>query len=143
MRCFGQVLVLAALWLWPAAADSAVAATARPALCGEDSPEHSGRLPAGTDSYFYYFVESRSPTRLTDPLGLWMTGGPGCSSMLAALEENGPCKVIGRRGNVWEMARRQFSWVDTANVVWVDQPGGVGFSDRPGISGLLHDEDEV
>jgi len=116
---------------------------ARPSLCGEDSQQFSGRLPAGTADYFYFLAESRSATASSDPLVLWMTGGPGCSSILAALEENGPCKVGARRDDGWEMLRRQYSWNDVANVMWVDQPGGVGFSERPGAAGLTHDEDEV
>lgn len=37
---------------------------------------------------FYYFVESqRSPS--LDPLMLWLTGGPGCSSLVSLLYESG------------------------------------------------------
>ncbi|ETL82771.1 hypothetical protein L917_17120, partial [Phytophthora nicotianae] len=42
------------------------------------------------DHYFYWYFESRSQPS-TDPLVLWLTGGPGCSSMMALLTENGPC----------------------------------------------------
>jgi Serine carboxypeptidase len=32
---------------------------------------------------FYFYFESRSEDSSKDPLVLWMTGGPGCSSELA------------------------------------------------------------
>ncbi|TMW66308.1 hypothetical protein Poli38472_004073 [Pythium oligandrum] len=75
------------------------------------------------DHYFYWFVESRSePTK--DPLVLWLTGGPGCSSMMALLAENGPCHVqtdLSTKIN-------EYSWNRQANVIWLDQPTGVGYS---------------
>lgn len=75
------------------------------------------------DHYFYWFVESRSkPSK--DPLVLWLTGGPGCSSMMALLSENGPCHVqpdLSTKIN-------PYSWNREANVIWLDQPTGVGYS---------------
>lgn len=80
------------------------------------------------DHYFYWFVESRSNPR-KDPLVLWLTGGPGCSSMMALLAENGPCHVkpdLSTEINA-------YSWNREANVIWLDQPTGVGFSYGPAV----------
>eukprot|EP00106_Octopus_bimaculoides_P009914 XP_014777356.1 PREDICTED: lysosomal protective protein-like [Octopus bimaculoides] len=52
-------------------------------------------------------VESQQNPK-TDPLVLWMNGGPGCSSMLAVLTEHGPYRI--------------------ANVLYLEAPAGVGFS---------------
>lgn len=74
-------------------------------------------------NYFYWFFESRG-TPSTDPLIIWLTGGPGCSSTLALLVENGPCSV----GPDLSLQRNPFSWNARANIMWIDQPVGVGFS---------------
>jgi len=75
-------------------------------------------------NYFFWFFESRANPK-TDPLVIWLTGGPGCSSQLALLSENGPCSVnedgITTKNN-------PYSWNSNANIMWVDQPAGVGFS---------------
>ena len=42
-------------------------------------------------SIFSRFVESQG--KISDPLVLWLNGGPGCSSMLGMLMENGPYTV--------------------------------------------------
>lgn len=67
-------------------------------LC-EDDPnvkQSSGYLKFkggnGEKSYFFWMFESRSNPQ-NDPLVLWLTGGPGCSSMMALAAENGPCNV--------------------------------------------------
>lgn len=74
-------------------------------------------------NYFYWFFESRgSPS--TDPVIIWLTGGPGCSSILALLQENGPCSV----NPDLSLKRNPFSWNERANIMWIDQPVGVGFS---------------
>jgi len=75
-------------------------------------------------NYFYWFFESRSaPT--TDPVIMWLTGGPGCSSQLALMTENGPCTPT---PDGLDTIRNEYSWNNNANMMWVDQPAGVGYS---------------
>ena len=57
-----------------------------------------------------------------------MSGGPGCSSLLAAMMENGPCRVSRDELGEARAFPSKFGWNGEANVVWVDQPAGVGFS---------------
>ncbi|RLN46598.1 hypothetical protein BBI17_008051 [Phytophthora kernoviae] len=75
------------------------------------------------DHYFYWYFESRK-TPATDPLVLWLSGGPGCSSLLTLLSENGPCFV--KEDLTTEINPN--SWNSEANVIWLDQPTGVGYS---------------
>lgn len=44
--------------------------------------------PAGKKNLFYYFVESER-NYSTDPVVLWLNGGPGCSSFDGFVYEHG------------------------------------------------------
>lgn len=48
----------------------------------------------GKVNYFYWMFESRQDPS-SDPLLLWLTGGPGCSSELSLFLENGPFVING------------------------------------------------
>jgi len=85
-------------------------------------------------NYFFWLFESRSNPS-TDPLVIWLTGGPGCSSQLALLSENGPCKVSEDGLSTYN---NPYSWNSNANIMWIDQPAGVGFS-----YGTKNDKDEA
>ena len=75
------------------------------------------------DDLFYWLFKSRSD-KSNDPLVFWLTGGPGCSSVMAVFTENGPFQV----GSDLNLTRNEYSWNNEANVVFVDQPVGTGFS---------------
>jgi len=85
---------------------------------------HSGFLPIeNKGTLFYWWFESRNQPS-TDPLVLWLTGGPGCSSELALFEENGPYKI----NENLTLTINPYSWNNIANLLYVDQPLGTGYS---------------
>jgi cathepsin A (carboxypeptidase C) len=93
--------------------------------------QYSGyfKLTTGDKHYFYWFFEARKNPS-TAPVVLWMTGGPGCSSEVALFGENGPCQVTAdgsaTTSNPW-------SWNNEANLLYIDQPAGTGFSYGTGM----------
>jgi cathepsin A (carboxypeptidase C) len=109
--------------------------------CDPNVKQYSGYfdIDAATDKhYFFWFFESRvAPS--SAPVLLWMTGGPGCSSSLATMVENGACHVNLTTG---ELYRNPYSWNSVANVLYIDQPAGVGFS-YGGRGAQDHNEKEV
>jgi len=95
----------------------------------ENVTQHSGYITVNTQvdnggHIFFWMFESRQNPK-TDPLVLWMTGGPGCSSELAIFMEQGPYRVDENSGAVSSNA---YAWNAIANVIFVDQPVGTGFS---------------
>lgn len=89
------------------------------------SGTYSGYLKVSdTKALHYYFVESQNDV-YNDPLIIWTNGGPGCSSMLGLLQEHGPY-VMPDIGNTFD--NNPHSWNIKANVLYVEQPAGVGFS---------------
>ncbi|KAJ6849929.1 serine carboxypeptidase-like [Iris pallida] len=106
----------------------------------EDLGHHAGyyRLPHAKDArMFYFFFESRHSKK--DPVVIWLTGGPGCSSELAVFYENGPFNIADNLSLVWN----NFGWDQASNLIYVDQPTGTGFSYSSDKSDLRHDETGV
>lgn len=65
---------------------------------------------------FYWLIYSaRSPS--TDPLAVWLTGGPGCSSELALFFENGPWII---NPQTLTLTKNPYSWHNFANILYVD-----------------------
>jgi cathepsin A (carboxypeptidase C) len=75
-------------------------------------------------NYFYWYFESRGNPS-TDPVILWMTGGPGCSGEIALFHENGPCKINEDHKTT---TKNPYAWNQNAGIIYIDQPAGVGFS---------------
>lgn len=66
-----------------------------------------------------------------------LNGGPGCSSLSGFLTENGPF--------TWEAGtlapvQNPYSWTNLTNMLWVEQPVGVGYSQgTPNITNEVTD----
>lgn len=81
----------------------------------------------GAKHMFFYFFESRRDPAKDDAM-MWINGGPGCSSAMGLLMELGPCSIDMKgespNGTVWN----PHSWNNEANIFFLDQPVGVGYS---------------
>ncbi|KAL2326689.1 hypothetical protein Fmac_025747 [Flemingia macrophylla] len=86
---------------------------------------------------FYFFFESRNSKE--DPIVIWLTGGPGCSSELALFYENGPFKIADDLSLEWN----EYGWDKASNLIYVDQPTGTGFSYSTDLRDIRYNEEGV
>ncbi|KAH2842762.1 Cell death protease [Aspergillus fumigatus] len=69
---------------------------------------------------------------------IWLNGGPGCSSMDGALMEIGPYRLKDNH----TLEYNNGSWDEFANLLFVDQPVGTGFS-YVNTNSYIHELDEM
>ncbi|CAB3404007.1 unnamed protein product [Caenorhabditis bovis] len=72
----------------------------------------------------YWFVESQG-NPATDPVLVWLTGGPGCSGLSALLTEWGPYNV---NADGATLSINPYSWNKYASILTLEAPAGVGYS---------------
>ncbi|XP_027365210.1 serine carboxypeptidase-like 48 isoform X2 [Abrus precatorius] len=118
--------------LLPSASDSEVSIDDLAHRAGYYPIQHSHNA-----RMFYFFFESRNSKK--DPVVIWLTGGPGCSSELAVFYENGPFKIADNMSLVWN----DYGWDKVSNLLYVDQPTGTGFSYSTDKRDIRHDEEGV
>ncbi|KAI4298588.1 hypothetical protein L6164_032128 [Bauhinia variegata] len=111
------------------------------AFCGETVkylPGFDGELPfkletgyisVNDSELFYYFLESQGNPQ-EDPLFLWLTGGPGCSSFSGIVYEIGPIQfdIHNYIGGLPKFSYYPYAWTKTASIIFLDSPVGTGFS---------------
>ncbi|XP_059653048.1 serine carboxypeptidase-like 18 [Cornus florida] len=89
----------------------------------------TGYVSVGEIEFFYYFVESSSGYSPTDPLILYLNGGPGCSGLNGLLFQVGPLEFnLTYTGGIPELLYTPYSWTKSANIIFIDAPIGTGFS---------------
>ncbi|XP_018024984.1 lysosomal protective protein [Hyalella azteca] len=87
--------------------------------------QYSGYLDGGDGNMLHYwFIESQN-NPATDPLLLWLNGGPGCSSMDGLFNELGPFKI---NADAATLTPNPFTWNTFANVIYLESPACVGYS---------------
>eukprot|EP00029_Vermamoeba_vermiformis_P007661 TRINITY_DN3376_c0_g1_i1.p1 TRINITY_DN3376_c0_g1~~TRINITY_DN3376_c0_g1_i1.p1 ORF type:complete len:514 (+),score=23.84 TRINITY_DN3376_c0_g1_i1:103-1644(+) len=94
-------------------------------------PINNGQL------FFWFFESQRSPS--TDPIIIWLNGGPGCSSMDGLFVENGPLRLT----SDLQIKLNPYSWNQQANIIYVDQPVGTGMSFILNQTGLLSNQSQI
>ncbi|KAA1077550.1 hypothetical protein PGT21_011640 [Puccinia graminis f. sp. tritici] len=85
---------------------------------------------------FFWFIPTENPAAVKN-LALWTNGGPGCSSLVGAFQENGPI--------MWDSGRAKAiknpnSWSQAANMLYLEHPANVGFSTGKAV---INNENQV
>ena len=87
---------------------------------------HAGHLPIYTQHhaalFFWHFASKYTGDKLRTVI--WLNGGPGCSSLMGAWMGIGPFRFQ----NANKIIENNGSWHMFANLLFVEQPVGTGFS---------------
>ncbi|KJK84203.1 hypothetical protein H634G_00566 [Metarhizium anisopliae BRIP 53293] len=121
----------------------AVNGTGLPEVNFDIGESYSGLLPISDKKderdnlFFWFFPTDNDEHKKKKEITIWLNGGPGCSSLLGLLQENGP--FVWRPGTL-KPVRNPWSWHHLTNIVWIEQPVTVGFSTG---NTTIHNEDEL
>jgi carboxypeptidase C (cathepsin A) len=97
------------------------------------SDQYSGyiEVDAKNGRYLHYWLVLSENNPATDPVVLWMNGGPGCSSLDGFFYEQGPLHFADNQrttDGVPSLVLNPSRWNLMANMLFVEAPAGVGFS---------------
>ncbi|ORX56174.1 alpha/beta-hydrolase, partial [Hesseltinella vesiculosa] len=86
--------------------------------------KYSGYITVAPNTYyFYWFFESRRDP-VNDPVTVFISGGPGCTTVGYTTAGLGTCHL--KSDN--ETVVTELSWNNVSNLLLIDQPTGAGFS---------------
>ncbi|CAE6491475.1 unnamed protein product [Rhizoctonia solani] len=91
-------------------------------------------LTSSQSIWFWFFAARNNPD--TAPLSIWLNGGPGSSSMIGLFQEMGPCRMNQDEATV---SRNAYAWNEYSNMLFIDQPVGVGYSYGDTVVGTSKD----
>lgn len=109
----------------------------------------SETTPNTEGNFFFLFAKARnarqSDSKKQEKLVVWLNGGPGCSSMVGAMWENGPFSIAFRSDGSpgYDLRRNPFAWNEETHVLFVEQPIRTGFSHAAQNARKIHNEAQV
>ncbi|ETO17404.1 hypothetical protein RFI_19917 [Reticulomyxa filosa] len=101
------------------------------------SKQYSGLLELpnndGVPRYYHYWLVQSENEPQKDPFVVWYNGGPGASSLLGYFVEHGPFhtndySVELNTTDIPVLFYNNYTWTKVANILYLEMPGGVGFS---------------
>ncbi|PLW50001.1 hypothetical protein PCASD_01355 [Puccinia coronata f. sp. avenae] len=100
-----------------------------PQMDFEIGPSYAGLIdiskgPHDQAKMFFWFIPAETALGANE-LTLWSNGGPGCSSMIGAFQENGP--IMWDAGRI-QAIKNPLSWHTRSSMLYIDHPVGVGYS---------------
>ena len=75
----------------------------------------------------------------SNPISLWLQGGPGGSSLFGLFVENGPYTLI----DVDTAVLKNYTWLGSMSLIYFDNPVGTGFSFTENDKGYATNEADV
>ncbi|OQV23079.1 putative serine carboxypeptidase CPVL [Hypsibius exemplaris] len=111
-------------------------------LPGTDVLSYSGYFTVNASdnsNTFFWFFPAEVAIPEDAPVVVWLQGGPGATSMFGLFDEHGPFSVT----DDLRLKSRDFRWTLLANVIYIDNPVGTGFSFTATDDGYARNEDQV
>ena len=78
----------------------------------------------GTQKMTHYWLVESEINPENAPVVFWTNGGPGCSGLIGMMTEQGPFKPNSEN----KLVKNEWAWNKIVNMIFVEQPIGVGFS---------------
>jgi cathepsin A (carboxypeptidase C) len=128
MHLLTSLAVVQLFWTVSVAAPEKEAVSHLPGWGVPPAPQWSGFLNASAvepgTMLHYWFAQAEGSDLESMPVVLWLNGGPGSSSILGMLQEQGPLLINATGG----LMRNPYAWTKQANLLILESPAGVGYS---------------
>lgn len=102
---------------------------------------YSGLFTVAPDTQSFFWLFEAENGDAAAPTIVWLQGGPGASSLFGLFAEIGPFSVDASGTTL--VPRPNNSWTRFANVLFVDNPPGVGLSTTSRADGFAKSEKQV